>query len=367
MKHIFNKIFILLLLCILPSTSKGEMLQGIMVEDGRISGIVTALFGKGTEYETTHNLQIDCSVPNRIYTPEIFEVEYRYFSKKDIQKALQAIGQSDQGTFQNSREGTSYVNTSKIDPSAGISKEDAAKQAIDIGIKYFEALGIEVVPTPVHVERPYDFDAYMEHNKEVYSHRYSDTTTFMERAKIQWEKTRKYETRSAAYTQVTFAVMVNGMRLWTQPSYPAGYKDEPDARIGFEISASVLVSDSGILIEASTSHIPQVKKIRQLKDGENEFYPSLQNELHFSPLIRAESWQEALNIILANAGEVGNLSGNAEDEPFQNQYMDEPITKFGYQTVITEIYPCLSTITKDEWTMFWHIHCQQQYADGWRY
>jgi len=148
MKHIFNKIFILLLLCILPSTSKGEMLQGIMVEDGRISGIVTALFGKGTEYETTHTLQIDCSVPNGIYTPEIFEVEYRYFSKKDIQKALQAIGQSDQGTFQNSREGTSYVNTSKIDPSAGISKEDAAKQAIEIGIKYFEALGIEVVMCP---------------------------------------------------------------------------------------------------------------------------------------------------------------------------------------------------------------------------
>jgi len=367
MKHIFNKIFILLLLCILPSTSKGEMLQGIMVEDGRISGIVTALFGKGTEYETTHTLQIDCSVPNGIYTPEIFEVEYRYFSKKDIQKALQAIGQSDQGTFQNSREGTSYVNTSKIDPSAGISKEDAAKQAIEIGIKYFEALGIEVAQTPVYVGRPYDFDAYIENNKEVYSHWYSDTATFMERAETQWKKTQKYETRSAEYTRVTFTVMVNGMQLWTQPSYPAGYKDEPDAQIGFEVSASVLVSDSGILVEASTSHIPEIKKTRQLKEGENELYPSLQNKLYFPPLIRAENWQEALNIALSNAGKIGDLSGNAEDEPFQNQYMDEPITKYGYQTIITEIYPCLSTIAKDEWAMFWHIDYQQQYADGWRY
>lgn len=367
MKHILSKIFVLLILCAIPLTSRGEMPKGITVKSGRISGTVTATFGKGTEYETTHDLPIDCSVPNGIYTPEIFEVEYRYFSKKDIQKALQAIGQSDQGTFQNSREGTSYVNTSKIDPSAGISKEDAAKQAKDIGIKYFESLGIEVVPTPVHVERPYDFDAYMEHNKEVYSHRYSDTTTFMERAKIQWEKTRKYETRSAAYTQVTFAVMVNGMRLWTQPSYPAGYKDEPDARIGFEVSASVLVSDSGVLVEALTSHIPQIKKTRQLKEGEISLYPALLNQVYFPPLIHAENWQAALQTVLQNASKNSTLSTNAEDRPFQNQYMDEPITAYGYQTVITEIYPCLSTITKDEWAMFWHIDCQQQFSDGWRY
>lgn len=367
MKHIFSKLFVLLLLCAVPLTLKGEIPKGIMVKDGRISGTVTAIFGKGTEDETAHDLQLDCPVPNGIYTPEIFEVEYRYFSKKDVQKALQAIGQSDQGTFQISREGTSYINTSRIDPSAEISKENAAKQAIDIGIKYFKSLGIEVVPKPVHVERPYDFDTYMEHNEEIYSHRYSDTTTFMEQAETQWKKTQKYETRSAEYTRVTFAVMVNGIRLWTQPSYLAGYKDELDARIGFEVSASVLVSDSGVLVEASTSHIPEIKKTRQLKEGENELYPSLQNKLYFPPLIRAENWQEALNIALSNAGKIGNLSGNAEDQAFQNQYMDEPITKYGYQTIITEIYPCLSTFAKDEWAMFWHIDCQQQYADGWRY
>lgn len=367
MKHICSKILVLLLLCTIPSISNGEIPKGIMVEGGRVSGTVTAIFGKGTEYETTHDLQLDCSVPNGIYTPEIFEMEYRYFSKKDIQKALRAIGQNDQGTFRNNREGTSYVNTSRIDPSAEISKENAAKQAIEIGIKYFEALGIEVAQTPVYVGRPYDFDAYMENNKEVYSHWYSDTTTFMERAETQWKKTQKYETRSEEYTRVTFAVMVNGMRLWTQPSYQAGYEDEPEAQIGFEVSASVLVSDSGVLVEASTSHIPEIKKTRQLKEGENELYPSLQNRLHFPPLIRAESWQEALNIALQNAGKIGDLSGNAEDQPFQNQYMDNPITKYGYQTIITEIYPCLSTITKDEWAMFWHIDCQQQYADGWRY
>ena len=367
MKHIFSKLFVLLLLCTVPLTSKGEIPKDIIVEDGRISGTVTAIFGKRTEYETAHDLQLDCPVTNGIYTPEIFEVEYRYFSKKDIQKALQAIGQSNHGTFQNSREGTSYVNTTKIDPSADISKEDAAKQAINIGVKYFEALGIEVAPTPVYVGRPYDFDAYMEQNQEIYSHWYSDAVTFMERAEGQWKRTRKYETLSAEYTRVTYAVMVNGMRLWSQPSYPAGYKDEPDAQIGFEVSASVLVSDSGILVEASTSHIPEIKKTRQLKEGENELYPSLQNKLYFPPLIRAENWQEALNIALSNAGKIGDLSGNAEDQPFQNQYMDEPITKYGYQTIITEIYPCLSTISKDEWAMFWHIDCQQQYADGWRY
>lgn len=367
MKHIFSKLLVSLLLCALPFTSKGERPQGIIVEDGRISGTVTAIFAKGTEYETAHELQLDCPLPSEPSMSEIFEMEYRFFSKKDIQKALRAIGQSDEGAFQNSRERTSYVNTARIDPSAHISKEEAAKQAIDVGIRFFEALGVEVIPTPVHIERPYDFDAYMEHTKEVCSHRYSDPTTFVEQAKNQWKRTRKYETRSAAYTQVTFAVMANGMRLWTQPSYPAGYQDEPDARIGFHVSASVLVSDSGILMEASTSHIPQIKKVVQLKAGENVFHSSLHNELQFSPLIRAESWQEALSIALAHAGRVGNLTGNAEDEPFQNPYMDEPITKYGYQTVITEIVPCLSAITKDEWAMFWHITCQQQYADGWRY
>jgi len=366
MKHTCSKLLILLLLCIVPSISNGETPKGIIVEDGRISGTVTAIFGKGTEYEASHDLQIDCFGPNEIYTPEIFDVEYRYFSKKDVQKALQSIGQSNQGAFQNSREGTSYVNTTNPDPSADIAKEDAKKQAIEIGIQYFEALGIEVFPVPVHVERPYDFDDYMEHSKEVYSHRYSDPTTFIEQAKLQWKKTRKYETRSAAYTRVTFAVMVNGIRLWTQPSYLAGYKDEPDARIGFEVSASVLVSDSGILVEATTSHIPEIKKIRQPKEKEGELFASLSIP-HHSPLIRAENWQEAMGIALSNADQVESLTGNAEDEPFKNQYIDAPITKYGYQTVITDIYPCLSTIAKDEWAMFWHIDCQQEYADGWRY
>ncbi len=367
MKRILRSMLILLLLCTVPLISRSETPKGITVEGDRISGTVTAIFGKGTEYETAQDLLIDCPVPNDIYTPDVFTVEYRYFSKKEMQKALQTIGQSDQGTFRNNRTGTSYVNTSRIDPSADISKENAAKQAIDIGIKYFEALGIEVVSTPVYVERPYDFDAYMEHHREVYLHWYSDTTTFMERAENQWKKTRKYESRAPEYTRVTFAVMVNGMRLWTQPSYLAGYEDEPDAQIGFEVSASVLVSDSGVLVEASTSYIPQIIKTQQLKEEQKARYPSLQNRLFFPPLIRAESWQEALNIAIANAGEIGVLSGNAEDEPFQNQDMDKPITKYGYQTVITEMYPCLSTITKDEWTMFWHIDCQMQYADGWRY
>lgn len=367
MKCIINKILVLLLVLIAPSIAEGAGFERISIKDGRMTGTVTAIFGKGTQFESDEELLLDCAVPDDSYTPEIFRMGYRYIGKADVQRALWTIGQNDEGTYICSEEGTTYIHTAKIDPSARISKEEAERQAVEIGIQYFEALGIDVVKVPVSIERPYDLESYMEQSSELYSHAYSDTSSFMKSAEEQWKKTHRYETRTPSYTRVTFAVMVDGMRVWTQPSYPAGYSDEPGARVGFEVSACVLVSDSGVLVEASTSYIPEIKGTRRLEEGEKEHHPILLNGVHRSPLIRADNWQEGLSTVLQDASGIGGLTKNAEDRPFQNRQMSEPIAAYGYQTVITDIYPCLSTISKDEWAMFWHIDCQQQFSDGWRY
>jgi len=79
--------------------------------------------------------------------------------------------------------------------------------------------------------------------------------------------------------------------------------------------------------------------------------------------IRAKSWQEALE----QAQQMGGLPRNSAQTPFQIEYMDEPITRYASQAVVTEIYPCLYTISKDEWVMIWHIGSRQQYADGCRF
>ncbi len=365
MKRVIRKCIVLLLLFVAPALF--GIAEELTISDGKITGTVTALFGKGTGQETLQAMLVDCAVPQAAYTDEIFEIEFRHFNKEDMQRALRAAGQSDQGTFVHSASETLYTNTAAIDPSAPLSREEAIAQATQTGIRYFEALGIDVVETPVIVERPYDLDAFMEGEAQRYAHMYSDIQPFMERAQTQWVRTHRYETRSAAYTRVTFAVMVEGMRCFTQPSYPAGYCDEPGARVGFEVSACVLVSDSGVLVEASTSHIPQIKARRQLSADEAGQYAALLSQTGSSSLIRSESWQAALSAALQDASHIGGLFAGTEDHLYQNQQMASPVTAYGYQAVITEIVPCLSAITQNEWAMFWVIDAQRQYADGYRY
>ena len=79
--------------------------------------------------------------------------------------------------------------------------------------------------------------------------------------------------------------------------------------------------------------------------------------------IRAGSWQEALEA----ARQMGSMPRNSAEEPFQTEYLDQPITRYASRAVVTGIYPCLYTISKDEWVMIWQIESQQQYADGCRF
>jgi len=102
-----------------------------------------------------------------------------------------------------------------------------------------------------------------------------------------------------------------------------------------------------------------VKSRRMPQDEEAAAIAALLEESH----IRAESWQMALEA----AQQMGNLPRNSAEESFQTEYMDKPITRYASQTVVTEIYPCLYTISKDEWVMIWQIESRQQYADGCRF
>lgn len=368
MKHLIAEMTVLILLiCSCAVSAAGEIPAGITIEGQKMTGTIMARFGMDDESGREEEILVDCMAPQGVYSGEIFKMEARHFSKRDMQKALRAIGQSGQGRFISSRNEATYINTERIEPEADISREEAAEQAVEIALRYFDALGVEVVRTPSHVERPYDYDAYIEETQERLSHMYSDTSVLMEAAKAQWKRTRKYETREAAYTLVKFDVMADGIRIWNQPSYPAGYEDEPDAWAGFGTSVSILVSDSGVIVEASASDALKIKERRTPEEGELERFAQLLYAHLTPPLVLAESWQEALNAVLTGAPGRGDWSAYTEDRPYQNQYMNEPITAYGSRTVITEIYPCLSTISEDEWAMFWHIERKGKYADGCRY
>ena len=368
MKHIIAEFMILLLLlCGRAAPSMCENLEGIIINNQRMEGEVSACFLSGCDNERSELILVDCLVPQTNYEREVLVIENRFFSKTDMQNALRMVGQKDQGRFINNQDEMVYINTDRINPAADITEEEALEQAVEIGLAFFDALGVEVVRTPSHVERPYDYDSYIECRSEILAHQFSDTSVLMDAAKAQWKRTHKYETREAEYTLVNFDVMVNGMRIWNQPSYPAGYTDELDAWIGFGVSASVLVSDSGVLVEARANHIPEIKGKRLPEMGELERFAEHLYGYRTLPLVMADTWQEALMLVLSDASSVGGIGPNTEERPYQNQHMDEPITAYGSRTVITEIYPCLSAISENELTMFWYIGSKQQYADGCRY
>ncbi|MDO5378926.1 MAG: hypothetical protein Q4G52_11385, partial [Clostridia bacterium] len=105
-KSILAEFMLLLLLCPAFGLAQQDPLANVVVEDGWMSGAVTAHFMAGTENETATDILIDCPVPEEPYPAEVLTVGYRYFSKKDVQRALRAIGQSDKGKLSNNREST---------------------------------------------------------------------------------------------------------------------------------------------------------------------------------------------------------------------------------------------------------------------
>lgn len=360
MKHIIAELALLVFVAFSAAAcAQDDLLANLLIEDQRITGTIESCFGAGTEYEQWETILVDCPLPAQAYTEEIITTTYRRIVKKDVQNALKAIGQSDEGQFIADGNGFRFTRAEEREPSADISKAAAAEQAVRIGQSFFEALGVEVVVESAVVARPYDEEEFLRDAQERLSHGFSRIDVMLDRQWAQWKRMHKYETRGPQYTRVSFHIMTDGMRVASWPSYPAGFSDEPDAEIGFDTGVSVLVSDSGVLAEVQAGSIPQVKSRRMPQDKDDAAIETLLKRSH----IRAKSWQEALK----QARQLGSLPRNSAEEPFQTEYMDEPITRYASQAVVTQIYPCLYTISKDEWVMIWHIESRQQCADGYRF
>ena len=362
MKHIIVNLLILLLLLCPAALAQGAALDGLSVEGGWVRGTVTGVFGAD---RIEKPIKVDCPLPEEPYPAEIMTLKKGYVSKKQMQSALRAAGQSTEGQFFNPRGTAMYTGDWRTEAAADISKEEAAAQAVRIGLAYFEALGVSVDPVPRSVSRLYDFDAYMEKQTVIYEHAFSEISTFIDNAFAHWKRRMKYEEKQPAYTAVYFNLMVGGMRLWSDPAYPAHYADEPDAWEGFSTGAHVIVSDSGVLVEASCD-LFEIKARRPIE--EDAVYIDFLKTFHqhgSNGVFPAQDWQDALHIALSEPY-IAGFSWGAEEQSYQNKYMTEPITAYGFSTVITGIKPYLSAISRGDWAPFWRIETTAEFADGWR-
>lgn len=368
MKRILIDLLCLTLLFSCTAFAEGsDPLANVALTNGRLTGTVTACFGFENDTPTFHELLVDCPLPEAAYPQEILTVGNRYFSKADMQRALKTIGQDANGHFLNNRTEARYTGDWNAEAAADISKEEAAQQAIIIGLAYFDALGIEVSQTPRIVSRPYDLEAALDRQRAYWTPRFSDYSAMEERFTATWKHAHRFDPEQTAYTEVVFDVLLEGKLCWNQPSYPAGYADEPDAWAGHSVSASVIVSGSGILVQASACNIPEIKSRRSLA-GDPVYTAFLAGAASRCITVAPGSdWQSALRAALADSSRVGTLYGNSQDSLFQTEYMGEPVVAYGYTTVITGLFPVLHTITQYEWAPFFAFECEYQSADGSRF
>ena len=361
MKRIIVNLLLLIALLCPTALAQTDPPDGLIVADGWISGMTTGVFGAdGIE----HAVKVDCPVPEASYPAEILTLTKGYVSKNQMQTALKAAGQRTEGRFVNKRGYAIYTGDWRAVASADISAEDAAAQAVRIGLSYFEALGVEVDPMPRDVSRPYDYDAWMARQTDIYTHRYSDPSTFLERARTNWKRRMQYEEKQPEYTVVEFDLCVDDMRLWGNPSYPAHYADDPDAWVGMSVGASVTVSDSGVLVEASCELFEPKARRPVAGDAEYEAYLDALAQ-SFTFLLPADDGWGALHTVLSGSPHYAGI-GWREEGLFQNKYMTEPVAAFGSTPVVTGIKPYLSAISEGEWAPFWHVEFTDEFADGWR-
>ena len=361
---VVNTIATLLLIFFIPTTvcSQGDLLSDITIKENRVSGSAVGCFAAETEHEIYGEIKLDFPQPSNAYPAEILTLGNRNVSKQQMQSALKAAGQSILGKFNNPRGFAIYTGDWNAKANANISPDEAAAQAIEISLRYFEALGIEVDPVPYAISRPYDYVSYMQKQLEYYQHCFSDVSFFVDNAETRWKRQEKFRPYQSEYTCLSFNIRLNGMRLASFTNYPAGYEDEPDAWIGLSVSANATVSDSGILVEASRP-LFEIKRRRPI-EGEQRYHSFLQ-QLHaksHTTIIQASNWEEALNKYLDNM----HIRPYQENQPYQNQYMDEPIIQYGSRAVITGLYPVLYTISENEWAPFWEIEIKNEFFDGWR-
>jgi len=348
-----------ILLLFSHSSAESALLSGLTIADGRIGGTVTAQFISNDGQANLQEIIVDCEIPEDIHPNEALIVTSHLITEKDMLHALQSIGQCTSGSFRITPESSSFSGNWDAPASSEISKAEASEQAIRIGLAYFDALGVEVERIPCRVERPNDLDAYLDQTARMYSHVYSDPTLFLKRTQEQWEKTHRYETIQPFYTTVQFIVNANGMRLWPTPVYPD--HDTKDVFIGYDASAYVTVSDSGVLVEARASGIPQINSRILLSNKPTSPY-GLHGNAQF---IVADCWQEALCFALAH-GAASNLIGNTESYMIQDNNTDIPVIRSSSRGVITSIKPYLYPASKDVLVPVWYIECASEYADGFR-
>ena len=360
MKRILiNVIFFFLLIACAQAES--NPLSGLVIDHDKITGTVAAQFTGADGQQILQEIGVDCPVPAAIHANEIWAVTNRHITEESLAYALNAIGQSDEGTYSCTANSSRFSGNWDKPAFSDLSKADRLEQAIRIGLAYFEALDIDVDPLPRSVERPNDFEAYLTQTAHLYAHIYSDSSRYLDRLKAQWERTHVYETLAPNYTTVQFTVMVDGMHVWPLPAYPILGPEESNAYSSYAVTAYVTVSDSGILVEAGTSFIPEV-----LSRTQRQTSSSAHALNGISQFIAAPTWQDALCFALEH-GTASSLIGNTEECIVLDNASAASITRYGSRSVITSITPYLYPVSKDKLTPVWRIECVSEYADGCRF
>lgn len=120
----------------------------LTIDQGQIRGTVMAEFTSPDGYKNLQQITVDCAVPDSIQANEVWTVTNRFISEKEMTSALQAIGQPENGTLVCNQTFSHFSGNWDAPASSDICRTDAGKQAVRIGLAYFDALGIDVDPVP---------------------------------------------------------------------------------------------------------------------------------------------------------------------------------------------------------------------------
>ena len=97
MKRILiNVIFFFLLIACAQAES--NPLSGLVIDHDRITGTVAAQFTGADGQQFLQEIGVDCPVPAAFHANEIWAVTNRHITEESLAYALNAIGQSDEGT-----------------------------------------------------------------------------------------------------------------------------------------------------------------------------------------------------------------------------------------------------------------------------
>ena len=316
-------LLIALLFSITPAEAAPDELA---VHDGRVTGRLTS--------DTGVTYLLDLPVPDDPYPAERLTVEYARFAEGNVHAALRSIGQSAEGAVHTDGDSFLFSGNWKAEAAADITREESASQAVQIGLAFFDALGVSVEREPKSISRPYEFDDADQRYWTFFSEPQALSDYF--RAQFDSPRRRRARPEQSAYTSVEFAVLLDGMRLEDNPSYPAEYADEPDAKVGLSVTARVIVSDSGLLVEAAAGSIPRTvsrTSIEPLPDWEpylREYIKSL------------DVWPNAY-----------------AEQTFYHEGLGMEITEYARQSVVTGMQPRLAAISRDEWMPVWTVTIEE--------